>query len=137
MKTIKAGCILLNKDTKCIALVYRAKQKDFSFPKGHVEIGEDIKQAAIRETAEETKRIAEIIEKFEPFVDCYKTASGEDCICYMFIAVDCGVSKNDSEDTHAVFWIPFDLVEEKLSYQSLKNMWNQVKENIADVLENK
>ena len=32
----KAGCILVNKDTRQVALVYREKFKDFSFPKGHV-----------------------------------------------------------------------------------------------------
>ena len=58
MKTIKAGCFLIDKENKMIALIHREKQNDYSFPKGHVEQGEDIKSAAIRETAEETKRDA-------------------------------------------------------------------------------
>ena len=36
-KVKKAGCILLNTESKSIALVYREKQKDYSFPKGHQE----------------------------------------------------------------------------------------------------
>ena len=58
MITKKAGCFLIKKETKEIALIYRKKQEDYSFPKGHVEEGESIKEAAVRETAEETKRVA-------------------------------------------------------------------------------
>ena len=135
MKTLKAGCILINKDSKNIALVYRKKQNDYSFPKGHVEKNEEIIDAAIRETAEETKRKAEIIKNFEPYVESYKTPSGEDCVCFMYIALDAGISDNDSQDTHPVVWTPFEMVEETLSYQSLKDMWNILKEKIAKFLE--
>lgn len=36
METLKAGCFLINRETKEIALIYRKKQNDYSFPKGHV-----------------------------------------------------------------------------------------------------
>lgn len=50
MKNIvkKAGCILINLDNSKIALVLR--DGDYSFPKGHLENGETIKECAIRET---------------------------------------------------------------------------------------
>ena len=44
--------------------IYRKKQEDYSFPKGHMEKGETIKETAIRETEEETKRAAEIIDEY-------------------------------------------------------------------------
>ena len=130
METIKAGCFLVNKEDGAIALIYRTKQDDYSFPKGHVEMGEDIKECAIRETAEETKRDAIIVDEFEPFVEKYTTPRGENCACYMYIAIDNGPSDNQSEDTHDVIWTPFDKVEETLSYDSLKNTWRQVKDNV-------
>ena len=58
METLKAGCFLIDKVNQSIALIYREKQKDYSFPKGHVDPGEDIRSTAIRETAEEIKRVA-------------------------------------------------------------------------------
>ncbi len=137
MKTIKAGCFLINKAKEAVAIIYRDKQKDYSFPKGHLENGEDTKTCAIRETAEETKRKAEIVERFPPFVEEYSTPSGEDCVCYMYYALDKGKSNNKSLDTHKVLWIPFDEVEDKLTYPSLKKTWNSVKNNVKIILQEK
>lgn len=134
MPTIKAGCFLVNKEDKSVGIIYREKQKDYSFPKGHVEDGEQIEHAAIRETAEETKRECEIVKDFEPFKEEYTTPRGEVCVCYMFIAIDKGVSRNSSEDTHIFQWIPFEEVENILSYESLKKTWREVKNNVAKVL---
>lgn len=134
METLKAGCFLVNKKNKTIALIYREKQNDYSFPKGHLEDGETLEECAIRETAEETKRVAEIVKECEPFVERYTTPKGEKCACYMFIAIDKGKSDNTSEDTHETHWVPFEKVEEKLSYESLKKTWNNMKGKIAKIL---
>lgn len=134
METLKAGCFLVNIQTKSVALVYREKQKDYSFPKGHLEEGESLKQCAIRETAEETRRVADIVNDYEPYIERYTTPRGEQCACYMYIAIDKGESDNTCEDTHPTYWIPFDDVEDKLSYQNLKNTWNSVKDKIAALL---
>lgn len=136
MATIKAGCYLIDVDKKMIALIHREKQNDYSFPKGHVEDGEDIMTAAIRETAEETKRIAVIVKEFEPHLEEYVTPKGEECACFMFIAIDGGKSDNDSTDTHEVVWTPFEDVENVLTYPSLRKSWNDVKENIKKVMDN-
>lgn len=53
----------------------------------------------------------------------------------MFFAIDNGESDNQSEDTHDLIWTPFDKVEETLSYNSLKNTWNSVKDIIVEILE--
>ena len=36
----KAGCVLVNIETRQVGLVYRNKKNDYSFPKGHLEMGE-------------------------------------------------------------------------------------------------
>ena len=134
MTTIKAGCFLIDKQAKKIALVYREKQNDWSFPKGHLEDGETIKQCAVRETAEETKRDCIVLD-YEPYVETYTTPKGEHCECHMFFALDNGSSDNDCTDTHTTHFVDFDKVEQTLSYPSLKKTWNDVKDTIKAILE--
>lgn len=127
METQKAGCILLNTQTKSIGLIYRDYYNDYSFPKGHVEAGETSLETAIRETAEETKRDAIVLAEVEPYAEHYTTPKGEACVCYMYLAVDNGASDNDSTDTHDLVWTPLDEVETTLSYPSIKQVWNHFK----------
>ena len=61
----------------------------------------------------------------------------KNCVCYMFFALDNGVSDNQSEDTHDIIWTQFANVEDTLSYDSLKNTWNSVKDTIIKILEKK
>ncbi len=134
-ETLKAGCYLVNTTTKKIALVYREHLNDFSFPKGHLEANETLKECAVRETAEETKRVAKIVEKFEPVIECYTTPRGEHCKCYMYIAVDNGKSDNISTDTHETLWINFDEVENKLTYERTKASWNSIKNQVESLFD--
>ena len=67
MKNIvkKAGCILINLDNSKIALVLR--DGDYSFPKGHLENGETIKDGLKRELFEEIG----FNEEFDPIITHY------------------------------------------------------------------
>ncbi len=134
METIKAGCYLVDVKNKKVALVYREKRNDWSFPKGHKEEGETIEECAVRETAEETKRVAQIVPEIEPVVERYQTPAGEKCACYMFVAIDKGHSDNDSWDTHDTYFIDVDKVEEKLTYEDLKQSWKSVLPKIKKLL---
>lgn len=135
MKVIKAGCFLIDRNSKSIALVFRKKQNDYTFPKGHWEDGESIEETAIRETEEETKRIPLILKEFPPYKEEYISTIGEDCICYYFYALDNGKSDNQSLDCHDVVWVDFDLVEKTLTYNNLKQVWREVKDNIKKILD--
>ena len=132
-ETLKAGCYLVDKENKKIALVYREKKNDYSFPKGHLEEGETLKECAIRETAEEIKRVAEIVDD-DAYIERYITPKGERCCCHMFIAVDNGKSNNKSTDTHEVVWVDFDEVYDKLTYKSLQSSWMRIKNKIKEIL---
>ncbi len=134
MSTLKAGCVLLNKDERKIALVYREALNDYSFPKGHLEGTESIEECAIRETAEETKRIALLVENIKPYMQSYTTPSGEYCVCYLFLALDGGKSDNTSTDTHPVVWVDIDEVENKLSYTNLKLVYVHMLPHILKIL---
>ena len=126
-KTQKGGCILINVKDKTIGLVYREQYDDYSFPKGHLEEGETLKECAIRETNEETKRACELLKDDYIYIEEYRTPRGEEVEMYYFLAKDIGPSDNTSTDTHPTVWIPFDEVYDKLTYPSLKEVWNNVK----------
>lgn len=134
MATQKAGCYLIDTQTKMVALIFREKQNDFTFPKGHLEQNETLEECAIRETAEETKRNAKIVTTISPIIETYTTPKGEDCECHMFVATDEGSSDNASTDTHDLVWTPIDEVFSKLSYDSLKKSWQKVLPEILNIL---
>lgn len=135
MKVEKAGCILINKENNKIGLIYRQKQKDYSFPKGHRESEESLIECAIRETAEETKRDC-ILYSNEPVAqEHYYDSKNDEVDMYYYIAIDNGKSNNDSLDTHDLIWTSFDNVYKTLSYDSLKKIWLEVKKLVLKIIE--
>ncbi len=134
-ETVKAGCYVINKERREVALVHREKQDDYSFPKGHVEDNETIVEGAVREVEEEIKRCVSLVS--DVYINRYITPKGERCCCYMYIGLDCGVSNNTSSDTHEVVWVKVEDVLDKLSYPSLKEDWSKVYDEVIKILEKK
>lgn len=134
MKVKKAGCILLNLETKKIGLIYREKQNDYSFPKGHMEKGETLIECAIRETEEETKRKVKLYSEEVIAIDHYVDSMNDEVEMYYYIGIDDGISDNDSTDTHDLMWVDYDDVLNVLTYDSLKKTWNVVKDTVFDIM---
>ena len=129
----KAGVILINKDNHKIGLIYREEQNDYTFPKGHLEANETLQECAIRETAEETKRDCNLLSDKEIGIIYYNNLT-ESCEVYMYLAEDIGPSDNTSPEVHDLKWVNWEDVEEKLTYQNLKDLWNKVKESVKSYL---
>lgn len=125
----KAGCILINKENNTVALVLR--DGDYSFPKGHLENGETIKECAIRETIEETGHEVKVNEE-EIGIIKYVTPEGENVENHMFIGIDQGLTNKQiaDKDKEETKWFKVDEIENKLSYQNLKDFWNEIKYKI-------
>ena len=51
-------------------------------------------------------------------------------IVYYYIAYDGGHSDNDSLETHPVIWLNYNEVHDKLTYESDKDLWNNIKDVI-------
>ena len=81
----KAGCILINIVNKEIALVCR--NGEYSFPKGHLEINETIRECAIRETIEETGHSCHLVNNKEISINHYKDSKGNAIENYFYLAI--------------------------------------------------
>ena len=81
----KAGTILLDVKTKNIGLIYRKKQEDYSFPKGHLNEGETFEECALRETEEETGLVCKIISNELPTIN-YIDSVGEEAEVHFYLA---------------------------------------------------
>lgn len=124
-------------EEKKIGLVYRAKYRDYSFPKGHLEGVETFMECAIRETEEETGYSCNIISQSKVRIIEYIDSLGEHVCLYMFLAKQTGLTtkKIAPEDTEQLLWIDFENVENKLSYENLKQFWNSIKQEVYNILQ--
>jgi len=115
-----------------VLVTQHSKHKGWEFPKGHIEIGESSKQAAIREVEEESGVIGEIVEKvgdceyfyFEEGQRVLKTVT-----YYLMKFKELGEATTAFEVSDKV-WLPVGEVEAKLTYKDTKEVWTKAKEKI-------
>ena len=134
----KAGCILLNNDKTKVALVYREKRNDYSFPKGHVEGNEKLWECAIRETEEETGRECILFSKRLHTKMKYFTSTEGNVTVYMFYAFDNGETIKDINplDKECLIWVKLEDVVDILTYDNLKEFWSKALLKINNIRRN-
>ncbi len=125
-KIQKAGAIILSSNEKNkIALLYRAKQNNWSFPKGHIEEGENPEEAMIREIKEETGLTISIIKPL-PNIE-YNYPNGEEISLKMFLVVSVDDTNLKLEfEGDKIEWTSFDKVIERLSHENLREYFKSV-----------
>ena len=125
-----AGGIVSNEKNE-ILLIYRLEKWDF--PKGKVEGGEQIPDAAIREVEEETGLQKITLGKSLPSTFHTYELHGEHILkethWFEMIADRQSLTPQTIEDITQAVWIPRAEVEAKMgtSYSSLAWLWNEVK----------
>lgn len=128
----KAGAVVLqiNKTGPEILLLFRAKQNDWSFPKGHIESGETPEKAMQRELKEETGLDVVVIRSLPQ--NFYINDADEPIILSMYLAVPVSstqllIAENEGD---RLCWVPVDEVENVLTHQNLKDYFRAIKTNI-------
>jgi len=136
----KAGCIVLQKQNNKlqVLLIFRQKFNDWSFPKGHIEPGETGEQATIRECKEETGIDFEIKTKLPDMVyevkgDWVKEETWANIVMFAGFA-NGGDFSEKTEAKEFPEWVDFDQVVERLSYQNLKDYFNENKERLLLII---
>lgn len=120
------GAIIFN-DGK--VLVVKQTSGFYGFPKGHVEIGETEKETAIREVKEETGLDIKIISD-KRYTQSYIVKENVHKDVVFFIAkLENNNEKRQVEEIEEILWININEVENILTYDSLKELWKEVKKD--------
>ncbi len=131
----KAGAIVLSKKNPAlIALLYRSKQNDWSFPKGHIEEGESAAETTRREVMEETGLPVRLIDTELPPME-YEHKKDGHVVVHMFLM------QSENDDTpmaefkgDKIAWVPYKEVADRLSYDNLKKYYASVIEQVEKTI---
>lgn len=119
----KAGAIILNKDGTRVVLLYRGNHRDWSFPKGHIELGEDPFGAMLREIKEETGVTGKVISPL-PAME-YLNSKGAEVRLYMYLLRAETEQLIEEHEGDKLEWVDMDKVVGKLTHQNLKDYFSQ------------
>jgi 8-oxo-dGTP pyrophosphatase MutT (NUDIX family) len=127
-KSDRAGCVILSAQNKGkIVLLYRSRENDWTFPKGHVEKDEDPEYTAIRESKEETGLDVKVIKELPEYF--YISPSEGETRVKMFLALSEDDSNLKTEFPGDKIEILFpDEAKEKITYDNLKMYCDLIKE---------
>lgn len=115
-----------------VLVTQHSKHLGWDFPKGHVESGEAVEAAAIREVEEETGVIAEIVEKVGRSEYFYKEGTEKvfkTVIYFLMKYVGEGVATT-AEEVSAIVWLDPKDVEGRLTFKGSKEVWKAARERI-------
>lgn len=124
MKTeiLAAGGIVLDNDTGTprVLVVHRPSYDDWSFPKGKLDPGETVEEAALRELKEETGLECRIIRKLATTRYDYRTRKGRlrpKAVHYFLMERVSGDIKAPGVEVDRAEWFDFDEAARRLSYE--------------------
>ena len=120
---VAAGGIVIDAksaDSPLVLLVHRPKYDDWSFPKGKLDAGETIEQAALREVKEETGLDCRIVKALSQIRYSYQNRSGRDkpkVVYYFLMEPVAGSITVNVHEIDAARWYKTADASDRLSYE--------------------
>jgi mutator protein MutT len=108
-----AGGVICDEDGR-VAIVYRPKYDDWTFPKGKLEPGESEEQAAVREVHEETGLDVDVGRELG-FVE-YTDPKGRPKTVHYWVMNVSGGDFTPNREVSELRWLPLDEAPAQLSY---------------------
>ena len=132
-KEKSCGAIIFNENIEVLIVKHTAGHWDF--PKGHMEIGEDEYQTAIREVKEETNIDVELIKEYRYEVH-YSPKENVDKTVVFFLAKN---KSNDlikqDEEIQNIGWFEYKEAIDILTYESAKELFKKSYNDIKKIIE--
>ncbi len=121
-------------DTYEIVAVHRNRHTDWSLPKGHIEKGETVEQAALREVKEETGLDARIVDALGEVVYFYRRPKGlTRKVVYHFLLERTGGEFGPPNwEVDEVRWIDINQAHTLLTYKNDLGIVQKAKEKLAE-----
>ena len=106
----------------------------WSLPKGHLEKGESLEAAAVREVTEETGITGRVLAPLG-VIDFYFTAEGKrvhKTVHHYLLIAEGGELNNDDAEVEEVAWVPLEELAHRLAYADERRLIARVPELLAD-----
>lgn len=117
-----------------IARLDRRGRLIWSFPKGHVELGEGFEQTALREVQEETGVVAEVLESIGK-IDFWFMAEGRrihKTVHHFLMVARGGTLSDEDPEVDAVEWVPMADIRARLAYGDERDLLDKGRSRLAD-----
>lgn len=128
-RELSAGGVVYRRNAEAVEIALIRTGKRWGLPKGHVEQGEGIQEAACREVVEETGLEGEVIAKLGEisYRYAYKKASGEVVrvfkrVHFFLLRWTRGEARGHDYEVDEARWIPLNEALSKLTYPTERKM---------------
>jgi 8-oxo-dGTP pyrophosphatase MutT (NUDIX family) len=126
------------RDVPAAALIGRIDRKGrllWSLPKGHIELGESPEDTAVREVAEETGIIGEILAPLG-VIDFWFVADGRrihKTVHHFLLRAVGGALSDEDIEVNEVAWVPLEELSAKLAYADERALAERAPRLLADI----
>jgi 8-oxo-dGTP diphosphatase len=122
VENLAAGGLVIDRRIPAprVLLVHRPRYDDWSFPKGKLEDGETVEEAALREVTEETGLVCRIVRELAVIRYDYRTRNKgplkPKSVHYFLMERLSGEIQVPGEEVDLAEWLDFDQAARKLTY---------------------